>query len=118
VLDLVRAGGRIVDFKTSGKTPSPEDAIHQNELQLSCYSILYREAAGKREAGRELHHLVKTKSPKIIITELAPMDERQETRLFKTIESYVSGVARQDFVPSPGIQCCSCEYRTECRLWY
>lgn len=118
VLDLVRAGGRIVDFKTSGKTPSPEDAIHQNELQLSCYSVLYREAAGKREVGRELHHLVKTKVPKIIITELGPMDERQQTRLFKTIESYVDGVGRQDFIPSPGIQCCSCEYRTECRLWH
>ncbi len=117
VLDLVRAGGRIVDFKTASKTPSPEDAIHQNELQLSCYSVLYREAAGKREAGRELHHLVKTKTPKIIITELGPMDERQQVRLFKTIESYVEGVARQDFIPSPGLHCCSCEYRTECRLW-
>ncbi len=117
VLDLVRAGGRIVDFKTAGKTPSPEDAIHLNELQLSCYSVLYREAAGKRETGRELHHLVKTKMPKIIITELGPMDDRQQVRLFKTIESYVEGVARQDFVPSPGLHCCSCEYRTECRLW-
>src|ERR1041385_2803177 len=44
ILDLVRAGGRIVDFKTSGKTPDPEDAIHMNEIQLSCYSVLYREA--------------------------------------------------------------------------
>jgi CRISPR/Cas system-associated exonuclease Cas4 (RecB family) len=117
VLDLVRAGGRIVDFKTSGRTPSAEDAIHQNEVQLSCYSILYREATGKLESGRELHHLVKTKTPKLIITQLGPMDERQQTRLFKTMESYVEGVARQDFVPSPGIQCSSCEFRTECRLW-
>jgi|ERR1035438_4531140 putative RecB family exonuclease len=56
VLDLVRAGGRIVDFKSTGKTPNPEDAAHQNETQLSCYSVLYREATGHRESGRELHH--------------------------------------------------------------
>jgi len=110
VLDLVRAGGRIVDFKTSGKTPSAEEAIHQNELQLSCYSVLYREAAGKMESARELHHLVKTKTPKLIITELEPMDERQQVRLFKTMESYVEGVAREDFVPSPGLQCCGCQF--------
>jgi hypothetical protein len=89
VLDLVRAGGRIVDFKTDGKTPSAEDSMHQNELQLSCYSVLYRDATGKREAGLELHHLIKTKTPKIIITELGPMDERQQVRLFKIMDSYV-----------------------------
>lgn len=41
ILDLVRAGGRIVDFKTTGKTPDPDDAAHQNETQLNCYSVLY-----------------------------------------------------------------------------
>ena len=55
VLDLVRAGGRIVDFKSAGKTPDNEMALHQNGVQLDCYSVLYREATGKREAGRELH---------------------------------------------------------------
>lgn len=117
VLDLVRAGGRIVDFKTSGKTPSPEDAIHQNEIQLSCYSVLYREATGKPESARELHHLVKTKVPKIIITSLEPMSDLQQVRLFRVMDSYQEGVAREDWVPSPGIQCCSCDYRSECQRW-
>ena len=117
VMDLVRAGGRIVDFKSTGKTPDPEDAAHQNETQLSCYSVLYREATGHRESGRELHHLVKTKTPKLVITELPPMTDGQRVRLFKMMESYVEGLAREDFVPSAGIQCCSREYRTECRLW-
>jgi putative RecB family exonuclease len=117
VLDLVRAGSRIVDFKTTGKTPAQEDAIHLNETQLSCYSVLYREATGHRESGRELHHLVKTKTPKLIITELGPMDEIQRVRLFRMIESYVEGLAREDFVPSPGLQCLACEMFNECRLW-
>lgn len=117
VLDLVRAGGRIVDFKTASKSPTAEDAIHLNETQLSCYSVMYREATGKLESGRELHHLIKTKVPKLIITQLQPMDEIQQVRLFRMIESYVKGLARQDFVPSSGLQCLGCEFKNECRLW-
>ena len=117
VLDLVRAGGRIVDFKSTGKTPDPDGAAHQNETQLSCYSVLYREATGHRESGRELHHLVKTKTPKLIITELAPMTDMQQVRLFRMMESYLEGLAREDFVPSPGFHCAGCEFFQDCKQW-
>jgi putative RecB family exonuclease len=117
ILDLVRAGGRILDYKTAGKTPNPEDAAHQNEIQLSGYSVLYRETAGKRESGRELHHLIKLKTPKLVITELGPMTEVQRVRLFKVMESYQSGLVRKDFVPSPGFHCNGCEFFNECRRW-
>jgi putative RecB family exonuclease len=117
VLDLVRAGGRIVDFKSTGKTPDPEDAAHQNEVQMSCYSVLYREATGHCESGRELHHLVKTKTPKLVITELGPMTEVQQVRLFRMMESYVEGLAREDFVLSPGFHCAGCEFFSNCKSW-
>jgi len=117
VLDLVRAGGRIVDFKTTGKTPDNEMALHQNGVQLDCYSVLYREAAGKRETGRELHHLVKTKTPKLIITPADPMTEQQRSRLFRIMDSYVTGLEREDFMPSPGFHCAGCEFFNECRKW-
>jgi len=117
IIDLVRAGGRIVDFKTSGKTPDAEKAEHLHETQTSCYSVLYRDATGKKESGVELHHLVKTKVPKLIVTALPPMASRQETRLFRSMESFVAGVLAEDFVPSPGLQCSSCEYFNECRKW-
>jgi CRISPR/Cas system-associated exonuclease Cas4 (RecB family) len=117
VIDLVRAGGRIVDFKTSGKTPDSELAEHQHEIQTSAYALLYRDATGRKENGIELHHLVKTKQPKLIVTELGPMRDGQETRLLRLIESYVEGVERKDFVPSPGFQCAGCEYFNECRNW-
>jgi len=117
VLDLVRAGGRIVDFKTTGKTPDNEKALHQNGVQLDCYSVLYREAAGKREFGRELHHLVKTKTPKIIITPADPMTEQQRSRLFRLMESYVCGLESGDFVPAPGFGCMGCEFFNECKKW-
>ena len=117
IIDLVRAGGRIVDYKTVGQTPNDERALHSNEVQLSGYSVLYREATGKTEGGRELHQLVKTKTPKLIITHQGPMTDPQRTRLFRQMESYVAGVSREDFVPSPGMQCSMCSYQNECRRW-
>jgi putative RecB family exonuclease len=117
ILDLVRAGGRIVDFKTTGKTPDSDKAEHLHEMQLSCYGVLYRDATGNKESGFELHHLVKLKTPKLIVTSLPPMSETQQTRLFRSVESYVEGLERRDFVPSPGFQCSACEYFNECRQW-
>jgi putative RecB family exonuclease len=117
ILDLVRSLGRIVDYKTVGQTPKDERAIHNNEVQLSIYSLLYRQSTGKKEGGRELHQLVKLKTPKLIVTQQGPMTEAEQTRLFKQLESFVDGVGRQDFVPSPGMQCLMCSYFNECRKW-
>jgi hypothetical protein len=117
VLDLVRSGGRIVDFKSAAKTPDNEMALHTNGVQLDCYSVLYREGTGKREAGRELHHLIKTKVPKVVITEAGPMLEYQRNRLFRLMEDYVDGLDRGDFIPSPGFGCLGCEFLHECRKW-
>ena len=115
IIDLVRPGGRIVDFKTSGKTPDPEQVAHLTETQTTGYAILYREATGSQESAIELHHLVKTKNPKLVVTALGAATEAQRTRLFRLMESYVSGLQREDFVPSPGLQCASCEFFNECK---
>ncbi len=117
IIDLVRSGGRIVDFKLVGKTPDVEQVIHTNEVQLTCYSVLYQDATGRSEGGLELHHLVRTKVPKLIVTSLPAMTESKQTRLFRQIESYQSGLARQDFVPSPGFHCAGCEFFRECKIW-
>ncbi len=117
VLDLVRAGSRIVDFKTTGRTPSPEMVRHTTEVQTTGYALLYREATGKRESGIELHHLVKLKTPKLVVTEAAPATDQQITRLFHMIDAYVDDLDRRDPVPAPGLQCASCEFFNECRAW-
>ena len=114
VLDLVRPGGRIVDFKTSAATPTAAQAIHRNETQLTVYGLLYRASTGKCESGLELHHLVKTKEPKLVITTMGPVTEAQRTKLFRQMESFVDGVQREDYVASPGLQCGACEYFNEC----
>jgi putative RecB family exonuclease len=117
VLDVVQ-GGVIIDYKTSGQTPNPERVAHTHETQTSIYSMLYRENTGKQEEGIELHHLVKTKSPKVVITALPPMTEQQQSRLFHLIEGYVEGLDRRDFLPSPGLQCANCEYLADCKAWH
>ena len=117
ILDLVRSGGRIVDFKLVGKTPDSELVVHTHGTQLTAYSILYRDATDREEGGLELHHLVRTKTPKLIVTSLPPATELQVTRLYRSMESYQEGVARQDFVPSPGFACLGCEFFNECRKW-
>lgn len=117
IIDLVRPGGRIVDFKTSSKNPDVRQVAHLNDMQLTSYGILYRDVTGKKESGLELHHLVKTKNPKLVVTVLPPIDDVQETRLFHVMESYVEGLQRNDFVPSPGMQCANCEFLNECKAW-
>jgi len=117
ILDLVRAGGWIVDFKTSAKTPNAAQVAHLHGTQLDCYSVLYRDATGKKESALELHHLVKTKVPKVVVTRLGPMEAVRQTRLFRVMESYLEGLSRKDFVPSPGLGCFACEYFSECGAW-
>jgi putative RecB family exonuclease len=117
VLDLVQQRV-IIDFKTSSQTPNAERVAHTNEVQISSYAVLYRHNTGQRENGLELHHLVKTKNPKLVITAFPPMTDQQQSRLFTLIQGYVDGLDRRDFIPSPGLQCVSCEYFAECRVWH
>lgn len=118
IIDLVRSGGRIVEFKTTGQTPNPEKAEHLHELQCSCYSVMYRAATGRPEKAVELHHLVKLKTPKLVVTALPPMTAKQEGRLHKAVDSYLEGVQRQDWVPSPSpMSCACCEFFNQCRQW-
>jgi hypothetical protein len=117
VLDLVRANRIIVDFKTAARSPEPTMLGHTTELQITAYGVLYRAATDQKESGVELHHLIKTKAPKIVVTAFAPISERQITRLYRVIEAYVTGVQHEDFIPAPGLQCAACEFFAECRAW-
>lgn len=117
VIDLVREGGRIVEFKTTARTPDPALVGLTHEIQLGCYALLYREATGRSESGFEVHSLVKTKTPRLVVTPLDPMAPAQVRKLVRIMESYVKGVESEDFSPSPGIQCGYCEYIDQCRRW-
>ena len=117
VLDLVQ-DQRIIDFKTSASTPHADRAALVHATQATAYSLLYRENTGQRERGVELHHLVKLKSPKLVVIYLSPVGDRECARLFRVIDAYVEGLERRDFIPSPGLQCASCEFFNECAAWH
>jgi hypothetical protein len=117
ILDLVREGGRIVDFKTTSRTPDNEKVLHTTEVQTTSYAMLYREATDRKEQGIDLHHLVRLKTPKLVVTQCGPATQQQQDKLLHMIFSYVRGVEMEDFVPAPGMQCSSCEFFNECRKW-
>ena len=115
IIDLVRQGGRIVDFKTTGRTPDPGMVLHTTEVQTTGYSMLYREATDHEEGGIERHHLVRLKTPKLVVTQTGPATDQQHDKLLRLIDSYVRGLQAEDFVPAPGFQCAGCEFFNECR---
>lgn len=115
IIDLVRPPGRIIDYKSAARSPSEGMAAHQHATQLSCYALLYRSATGERETGFELHHLIKTRVPKIIISTYGPMSAAMESELFFLIDDYLAGIAREAWIPSPGQHCAWCDHLHLCR---
>ena len=116
IIDLVQQN-QIIDYKTTSTTPNPEKVAHTTEIQTSSYAILYRHNTGATETGIQLHHLVKLKNPKVVITRLPSMSQQQESRLYRQMDAYLEGLQRKDFIPSPGMHCSSCEFFNECRQW-
>ena len=117
ILDLVQEGS-IIDFKTSSSTPNSSSVEHLHETQTSSYAVLYRHNTGKRETGIELHHLVKNKSPKLCITDMPPMSDQQQSRLFHLMDLYQNELGKGQFYPSPSFGCMGCEFFAECRRWH
>ncbi len=81
-------------------------------IKTACNSIvIQRFVQGKHwkegRVSRELHHLIKTKVPKVVITETGPMLEYQQNRLFRVMEDYIEG-------SGPGAILCR---RLGCSVW-
>jgi putative RecB family exonuclease len=119
IMDLVlddEAGPLIADFKTAARNSEPLEISH--EIQLSCYSYLYRHASPVEEAGLEIRSLVKTKVPQVLIHRYAARDERHFGRLFAVIRAYLDDLDTGSFVFRPGMGCSWCDFReTHCRSW-
>lgn len=113
-LDLVRAGGLLVEFKTAARSTNADELAHQHRLQLTIYALLYRESTWQMERGFQVIQLVKTKEPKIEVFNFPPASEKDFEELDATIRAFQEGVANSDFSQSPGQHCAWCDYRTEC----
>jgi putative RecB family exonuclease len=115
VMDLVlpdAAGPVIADFKTTGRSGEPLEVAH--EVQLSCYSYLFRRASGVPEGSLEIRNLVKTKVPKVQFHRYAARDERHWRRLFAVIRAYLNDLDSGTFLFRPGLGCTACDYRQVC----
>jgi putative RecB family exonuclease len=99
ILDLIlddRDGPLICDFKTAAKSAAPFEVTH--EIQLSCYSYMYRRASGRDEGGLEIRSLIKTKTPKLDFHRYEPRSERHFRRLFAAIRAYLDDLDRGQYV--------------------
>ena len=112
IIDLVLEesnGPLVADFKTAARSSSKLDIMH--ELQLSCYSYLFRQVTGRTEAALEIRSLIKTKTPKVEIERYGPREEKHFERLFSVIRAYLDAVGSDRFHIRPGLHCSFCDFR-------
>ncbi|SHJ08993.1 putative RecB family exonuclease [Rubritalea squalenifaciens DSM 18772] len=117
ILDLVHGDRRIVDYKTAAKSPSDGCAKLVHSTQLGVYAILYRHCTGEKECGLELHHLVKTKVPKVHVTRMDPVSDEEIANTIELMHRHVEAVKSGDYTCSPSFMCAGCEYLAECKAW-
>ena len=117
IVDLIldaQEGPIIADFKTAARSAEPLEIAH--EVQLSCYSFLFRHAAGRQEAALEIRSLVKTKTPQVEFHRYPARTEAHFRRLFSLIRAYLDDLDAGRFIFRPGFGCGMCEHReTHCR---
>ena len=120
IVDLVvddRDGPSICDFKTSARSSPPHEITH--EIQLSCYSYLFRQATGNEEGGLEIRSLIKTKKPRIEFHTYQARTECHFRRLFSVVRSYLDDLEQGCYVFRPGFGCAMCDHREgACRDWH
>jgi len=112
VVDLVVNGddGPLVcDFKTSSRSSSPVEVMH--EVQLTAYAYLFRQLSQELEAGLEIRSLIKTKVPKIEYHRYAPRTNAHFRRFFRIVRQYLDDLDRGSFVYRPGFGCTMCDFR-------
>ena len=112
VVDLVvngEDGPLVCDFKTSSRSGSPVEIMH--EVQLTAYSYLFRQLSDELEAGLEIRSLIKTKVPKIEYHRYAPRTDSHFRRFFQIVREYLDDLDRGSFVYRPGFGCTMCDFR-------
>jgi len=119
VVDLIldaQGGPVIADFKTSSKGSPPFEVTH--ELQLSSYAWLFRNVAGREEAGLEIRSIIKTKTPKVECHRYPARTDAHFKRLFAVLHEYVDTLDSRRFNFRPGWGCAMCDFReSHCRAW-
>ena len=104
IIDLVTADGRLVDLKTSARAPSGLQAVLQNQVQLDCYRFLVQETSDMYVRTAEIRSLIRTKEPKVEVTELP---SRPFDAFIDLVRRYKRAVEELEIYPRPGFLCSS-----------
>ena len=112
--DLVEAEDTIVEFKTSAQTLSADDI--DSRLQLTAYSYAYQLLYHRLPGGLKVVNFVKSKKPKMIVTETTRDEIAHKGFLYVANEVY-RGIKAGIFIPHMGYWCKDCEYAAICPLW-
>lgn len=103
IVDLISKDGRLIDLKTSARSPSDLQAVIGNAVQLDCYRYLVAaNQPGMEIRAAEIRSLIRTKEPKVEVTEL-PL--RPFDALIDLIRRYKQAVEGQEVYPRPGLLC-------------
>ena len=86
-----------------------------NEVQLTAYSLLYRKTTGKKERGLEIKSLVRTKTPKLLITSLPPRTEFHVNRLLRLVRAFADSTKSGLYPACPGLNCMYCDFKSRCQ---
>ena len=113
-IDAIFTDDTIIEIKTTGRSPVQQE-IDQN-LQITLYSWAYRMLYGEAEKIVKVVSLVKTKEPKVIITE-TQRTERDHSWLIATISQVVRAIEMKLFYPNVigGFGCFNCNYQGKCK---
>jgi len=95
------------------KTASRKQQLSNWDLQLAAYSYAHRETTGCKPR-LQVVQLVKTKEPKLEVTETEISDE-QEAWFLEVAISALGSIESGAFHPTPSWMCPRCEYRRACR---
>ena len=107
-LDFV-ADGMVGEIKTTARKNKPSSWL----FQLTAYAYAMRKKTGTLPKAKVIQ-LVKTKTPKIEITEVEVTEADVAWFLEVTAEVY-DAITAGAFFPNPGWLCPRCEHRGVCR---
>ena len=113
-IDAIFTDDTIVEIKTTSRSPAQQE-VDQN-TQITFYSWAYRMLYGKPEKTIKVVNLVKTKDPKVIITDTWRA-AREHSWLIATFAQVIRGIEMKLFYPNPigGFGCFNCQYQEKCK---
>jgi len=113
-VDVIDQYGNIRDLKTSGRKPA-ESIIHDN-IQLSIYSLLYRQVFELQETNVILDYLVQNKKGINYYSLSKKVTDEDIQRMLAIMGSVASSIENKVFYPNPTSKFCgkSCEFYKEC----